>query len=243
MFEDVKLGPCSLSYGDLNIDLTTGGVTLSVQPMLLDVKVDQFGQGPVDHRVVGWNIKATVPLAQTDYASLKAVAVFLEESGTGLQDTKLGTSLRNLAKQLTLHPLEVPDTSEDVILYLAAPITAMELKYGYDDTRIYNVEFAAYPKDGADPADAGNWINIGGSELLAKYAVTFTATATAVPVPGAVVKLAGMTYSRVTNAEGEAVFYLPDGEYVYAVEHPMYSSAMDAFEVDGETVDIPVALV
>ena len=242
MFDTLKLGPCSLEYGDLQINLTEGGVTLHIEPELKDMKADQFGTGPVDHRITGWNIRAIVPLAQTDYETLKQAAVFLTEGIDGLTDRQLGASMRNLGKQLTLHPLEVEGTDEDVVFFLAAPITAMELSYSYDDQRVYNVEFFAYPKDGASAADEGNYLTIGGTPVT-RYALTFEVRHGGAPLPGATVKIAGFSSTRTTDASGDLVYNLPDGDYFYAVEHPGFDTVTGVATVDGIDLAVPVTIV
>ncbi len=247
MFEDqVKLGPCTLIFGDLQIDLTSGGVTLHVEPEMTDINVDQYGTGPVDHRITGWNVRAIVPLAQTDYDSIKAVATFLEEVEAGkLTDRQLGTSMRSVAKQLTLHPTEYSDNSHDVILYLASPVTAMELGFDYSDQRVYNAEFVAYPKANADPGSPGNYFEMGGVPASIPYHVatfTVTSSAGAVVEQGAEVSIAGISQTKFTDANGEATFLLRPDEYAYAVSKTGFTTALDVFDVVDADVAVPVAL-
>lgn len=244
--EKVKLGPCTLKFGALDIDLTHGGVTLNVVPMLQPLHADQYGQGPLDHRITGWDVKVIVPLTQTDYDSIKGVAVFLEETESGkLKDRPIGTSMRESALELTLHPLEDPSGDSDVVLYKAAPITAMEMSYGYDNQRVYNVEFAAYPKDNADPAEAGNFFEIGGVPgALTKYELEFTVENNAEdPIMGAVVSIAGYAQSKTTGIDGKVVFHLPDGDYVYSVVRDPYDTALDVVEIDGSNKEETVTMV
>lgn len=245
-FDPVKLGPCAITFGSLDIALTKGGVVLRVEALMKEITIDQYGSSAVDDRIVGWSVKAIVPLAQTDYATLKQAAIFLQEQGSGaLVDRKLGASMRNIAQPLTLHPVEndVADKSEDAYLYLAAPTTAMEMKYGFEDERIYNVEFKAYPKAGSDPSEPGNFFVIGDPAAIATLeTVTFTvSTALAAPIPGAVVSVVGIG-SALTNALGQAIFHLVAGDYVYAVEREGYNTAYNAFTVAAAPLAVPVTL-
>lgn len=248
MFQDkVKLGPCTLEFGALNIDFTHGGVTLHVEPMMKEIKADQYGEGAADHRITGWIIKAIVPMTQTDYDSIKGVATFLEETESGkLQDRPIGTSMRDNAQELRLHPLETPGGEDDVVFYKAAAITAMEIPYGYEDQRVYNVEFQAYPKDDMDPANAGNFFEIGGipGDVLI-HTVTFTvveAAAGNAEIEGAEVSVTGHAGSKLTDSDGKAYFYLKDDEYVYAVSKDGFNTELDAFTVDGADLAVNVEL-
>ncbi len=244
VFDNIKLGPCVLDYGSVHIDLTEGGVTLQVGAQYKDIKVDQHGQSIVDKRITGWDIRAIVPMSKTDYETIKGVAVFLEEDGSSLQDRKLGSSMRAQGQPLTLHPSELPlvDTSQDVVFYLAIPTTPMELKYGYEDTRVYNVEFLALPKLDAETQDAGNFLSIGGA-AVDLWPVTFTAEDAAFdPVEGVEISIAGLHTKKLTDAAGQAVFHLPDGVYVYAAQKAPYNLSTDDFEVDGVALPVAVAM-
>jgi len=229
-FDDVKLGPCAVTFGALNIPLTKGGVTISVAPIFREIKVDQHGDSVVDDRIIGWNVKATVPMAKTDYDSLKAAALFLEENAAGVLVDK---------------PVEnaVGDLSEDVTLFLCGPVSALELKYGFDEERIYQVEFRAYPKAAADPAEAGNYLAVGDQSLITTLeTVTFTCEdAGTDPVAGVKVSVVGHG-SKLTNSAGVAIFYLVDGDYVYAAEKQGYNTAYDDITVAGADLPVPVTM-
>lgn len=165
----IKLGPCKLTYGDgqngVVIDKTSGGVNLKIEPEKLDVTIDQYGNTPYDHRIIGWNVVAEVPIADTDYEMLKGVMTFLEEITDGtkkkLVDRKLGTSMRAFAKPLLLHPLENDDNdhSDDVELKLAAIENEVELGYNSEGIRILQANFRAYPVGNATKKE--NYISIG----------------------------------------------------------------------------------
>ena len=70
-------------------------------------------------------------------ATKKKVVV---SSGTGI-------SLLSIAKELILHPIAKPenDTSEDLVIPLAATAGAMNFAYKYDAERVFDCEFKGYP--------------------------------------------------------------------------------------------------
>jgi hypothetical protein len=244
-FRSIELGPCVLDYGGFEINHTIGGVTVRVEPMMKDIKTDQLGESIVDQRIVGWNVRAVVPMAQSDYLSLKAVATFTDADPTDawLEDRKLGTSMRELGQALTLHPTgrEALDTSADIDFYLAIPVGELELPYSFANEKVYNVEFLALPKSGFDTAEPGNFFMIGAGDPAAGYLVTFTCQDAATdPVPGVVITLAGLSKKLVTDAAGQATINLPDDTYIYLARLAPYNDSTDDFTVDG--ADEPVAV-
>lgn len=62
----------------------------------------------------------------------------------------IGTNLLALAGPLTLHPIANSDanTSEDLIIPLAATAGSMKFAYKYNEERIFNTEFTGYPTPG-----------------------------------------------------------------------------------------------
>lgn len=57
----------------------------------------------------------------------------------------IGTNLLSLAKELILRPIDAADSNDDFTIPLAATAGAMSFAYKFDEERIYNCEFMAYP--------------------------------------------------------------------------------------------------
>ncbi len=168
----IKLGPCKVTSdpggtGEVVIDKTIGGVDFHAVPIYKEIKIDQFGQGNYDKRIVGWDVKAIVRMAESTYEHIKAMSAGLVEvEGAGkkkLHDAKLGTSMRETAKKLVIHPLEndPADVSDDVVIYLAAPDTPLDLKYNFENERVLEVTMVAYPDDAVDPGDPNAYFCFG----------------------------------------------------------------------------------
>ena len=169
----IKLGPCKVTSdpggpGEVVIDKTIGGVDFSAVPIYKEIKIDQYGQGNYDKRIVGWTVQAIVRMAESTYENIKAMSaglVEVEESPTKkkLHDAQLGTSMRAGGKKLVIHPLEnaPADVSDDVVMYLAAPDTPLDLKYNYENERVLEVTMVAYPDDNVDPGDPNAYFCIG----------------------------------------------------------------------------------
>ena len=171
LMPNIKLGPCKATFHttpETVIDKTIGGVDFEAVPIYHEIKVDQFGQGNYDKRIVGWDVKAVIRMAESTYDNIKAMSaglVEVEESPTKkkLHDAQLGTSMRAGGKKLVLHPLEndPADVSDDVVIYLAAPDTPLDLKYNYENERVLEVTMVGYPRDGVDPGDENAYFCIG----------------------------------------------------------------------------------
>lgn len=61
--------------------------------------------------------------------------------------TGIGISLLDIAGELLLHPIALPDSdrTEDLVIPLAATAGAMTFAYKYDEERVFNAEFKGYP--------------------------------------------------------------------------------------------------
>lgn len=154
--KNVKLGVCKVLYGGTDLGYTKGGVDVTVATETHEVQVDQYGKTPINEYVMGRTITVKVPMAETTLDNLVAVmpGAKLVTTGTGDQTKKrvdiptgVGTNLIEIAKPLVLHPVDKldTDTSEDLVIPLAATAGGLEFGYKLEDERIYNCEFKGYP--------------------------------------------------------------------------------------------------
>lgn len=169
----IKLGPCKVIYGEgltiTTIDKTIGGVDFSAVPLYHEIKIDQFGQSIYDKRIVGWDVKGVIRVAESTYENIKAMSAGMVEVIGGekkkLHDAQLGTSMRAGGKKLVIHPLEnaIDDVSEDIVIYLAAPDTPIDLKYNFEKERVLEVTMIGYPLEGGgvNPGDPNAFFCIG----------------------------------------------------------------------------------
>lgn len=196
----IKLGPCKVTYSEgadtTTIDKTIGGVDFSAVPIYKEIKVDQYGQGVYDKRIVGWDVKAVIRMAETTYDNIKAMSAGLVEVDGGtkkkLHDAQLGTSMRASGKKLVIHPLENDDSdvSDDITMYLAAPDTPLDLKYNYENERVLEVTMVAYPREGSGikPGDPDAYFCIGDESAVAS--------------PSSAKLLLGSVYGTMVGEEG-----------------------------------------
>lgn len=152
---NIKLGTCKVFLGGVDLGFTIGGVEFELVTTTHDSKVDQFGDIAINTILTGRQPKVTVPLAETTLDNLIATmpgATLVVDKTTPTKrrvdiKTGIGVSLFDLAQELRLHPIALPDTnvSEDIILPKAATGGNIKFSYKADSERVYNVEFKGYP--------------------------------------------------------------------------------------------------
>lgn len=82
---NVKLGVCSVTWDGVDLGYTKGGVEVTIATTTHEVKVDQFGDTPIDDYIMGRTCKAKVPLAETTLQNLARImpgAVLKQNGGT-----------------------------------------------------------------------------------------------------------------------------------------------------------------
>ena len=151
--QNVKIGVCKITFDGQDLGYTQGGVEVDVTTDTHKVNVDQFGNTPISEYIMGRSISVVAPLAETTLDNLVAVMPGTTKTGTtdvqAMVSTGIGTNLRDIAAELRLHPtgIDESDTSEDLVIPLAATAGAMKFAYKLDNERVFNVTFMGYPSD------------------------------------------------------------------------------------------------
>lgn len=148
--QNVRMGVCSLNWKTQDLGHTLEGVDLTFDRKFQDLKVDKYGESPVDSALVGTGLKISTKVAEPVVSLIQRI---LPEGAfnTGGQGSNIGfaagegTTMRQFAGLLTLHPLSkaLTDLSEDVNVYLAFPSQALKLNYQVSGQRVYTLEFTA----------------------------------------------------------------------------------------------------
>lgn len=166
--QNVRMGPCSLNYLGVDVGNTLGGVKVTVTRKLTDLKVDKYGDSPVDKVLTDVQMKIATKVAEP-VVSLLYEAMPEGAYNTGAKGNQLGVaagegeSMRNMVTQgvqepdaaglLILHPLSkaTNDTSEDVAMYLAVPTSSPEVNYEVSGQRVFNLDFEALVSEAYTP--------------------------------------------------------------------------------------------
>ena len=143
---NVKLGVCSVTFNDVALGHTKGGVTVTYEPTYHDMTVDAYGETVVDKRLLGERLAATVPLAEATLANLQVAIPEGTTSGSKLTiGSSVGDALSDSAYELVLHPVEnaSDNLDDDVVFHKAVVASTIELPFVNDGERIIEVEFVA----------------------------------------------------------------------------------------------------
>lgn len=153
--ENVKLGPCNVTWDGSSLGYTKGGVDVSITTSKRKVTVDQLGESEINEYITGRSVTVRCPLAETDLTMLASVipgATLITDATVSSKKkivvpTGVGMSLRDTAAKLVLHPTHLPAGSknDDFVVLLAAPSGDIEFAFKHDEERIYMVEFVGYP--------------------------------------------------------------------------------------------------
>lgn len=157
---NVRMGPCSISWLGKDVGHTLGGVKVQITRKLTDLKVDKYGDSPIDKVVTDVEVKVTTKVAEPVVAVMAETLPegALNQAGNNSQlgiGAGEGFSLRNAqyngvqepegAGALVLHPLsKAPtDLSEDFTIYLAVPTASPTMNYDVASQRVFDLEFDA----------------------------------------------------------------------------------------------------
>lgn len=87
---NVKIGVCQTFYGGLDLGYTQGGVEVTVKTETHKVNIDQFGKTTINEYLLGRDVMAKVPLAESTLRNLVATmpgAVLTETGGAAATGT------------------------------------------------------------------------------------------------------------------------------------------------------------
>lgn len=157
----VKLGPCKVTFDvggtePIVFETTQGGVVLTYEMTTREVVVDQFGTTPIREIITGRSATLAVPFAEYDVAKIGAIipgsTLVTDATDPTKQRVDVDASkiidLLDFAKEVRLEPLSSSATANDTVtLYKAAPTTALNYTYSYDNELITNVTFKGYPDE------------------------------------------------------------------------------------------------
>lgn len=149
--ENVKLGVCTVLFDDEDLGFTKGGVEVTVATTTHEVKVDQFGETPVNEIITGRTITAKVPLAETTLENLVAImpgATLITDAEDATKkkvvvSTGVSMSLLDTAKTLVLRPKGTTG-AEDVTIYKANCAGELNFNFKLDEERVYIATFKGY---------------------------------------------------------------------------------------------------
>lgn len=155
MAEDIskiRIGRCKVTYGGEELGHTLDGVEVTVEREFTDLSVDAYGSTPIDKALTGQRMQIKARFAQT--ADIKVLNAAIPEGAqsdqTGTDNDRIGIGreagwqARNEAYQLVLHPVSLgSNDAEDIVIYKAISVEAINLAYKVDEQNAVEVTFEA----------------------------------------------------------------------------------------------------
>lgn len=87
---NVKLGVCKAFFDGFDLGYTKGGVDVSVKTDTHKVNIDQFGKTPINEYIMGREVNAKVPMAETTLENMVAImpgSTLTQTGGTAASGT------------------------------------------------------------------------------------------------------------------------------------------------------------
>lgn len=163
---NVRIGACSVKFKTRDVGHTLEGVEFNFERSFEDLKVDKYGDMPVDMALTGHNLTIKFKMAEVTLANLDvAIPEGGYQSSTGGTRVNLGTDAGYLlaqdAGELVLHPLKnaASDLTEDIVVYKAVSVEAVPLNYKVNEQRVVEVTMRALVSE--DYADGRRLGHIG----------------------------------------------------------------------------------
>lgn len=153
--QNIEIGPAKLTYGSggsaVDLGHTLEGVEVEYEPEYADLKVDYYGNTPVNKSLVGESLRVTCQLAEPTVANLNRAisASTAETAGSEVKKVgigrKAGFLASAIANQLRVHPLNRADSDQakDWVIYRAIVTESVTMGYSYEDQRVLEVTFEA----------------------------------------------------------------------------------------------------
>ena len=150
------MGPCEIvwAYGDsaaMYLGEFLGGVKLTMETTVHDIKEDGAGEAAVDAVFGGSVMTLEVPLARSTYAQLAAVLLdedWIEGSKIINIKNQIGCDLYDKAKAIVIKPICGDEVSNDptewMILFKCYPVPGMDLTFDPSTQRIFPTKFKVF---------------------------------------------------------------------------------------------------
>lgn len=207
---NVKLGVCKVTFNDVDLGYTKGGVEVEVSTETHKVMVDQFGNSEINERITGRSVKAKVPLAET---TIELMATIMPGSEV---TTELGTAATAFISfagvptendTITVNGVvftfkATPVLGTDIDIKLTASAQATETAVVLNASVNALVSVATYAADVADVDVVYDTLGVAGN------AFTLAKSGTDISVSGAVLSGGVDTKKRIDVTNGVGISLL-----------------------------------
>lgn len=150
-----------------NSYLQADGGEISLEPETEDIVLKDFSEKNYDYVITGWDGKVTI---NASAYTLKLMSALFTGTYTGVDkegniqwitDAPIGSSMRENAHSIRIHPRQMgDDRSEDIFIYKAVNTSGFDREFDNEQAS-HEIELAILPKDCADASKPNNYFFIG----------------------------------------------------------------------------------
>lgn len=144
----IETGPCKLTFKNLTLGHTQGGIRFNITPQIRDRNVDEYGSYRADVIHTGDDVTISTTLAEKTLAVLQTVYAMsygaLSSTLVGIGQLPGGKG-SNSAGPLLIHPLSAGENTDDDVLFYKCVVTETgEVQFGtFDDDRSFDATWVA----------------------------------------------------------------------------------------------------
>ena len=141
----VNIGTSDVYFKGVLVGHTQGGVTINVTMDLPEAAVDEYGSTTAFHVDNGTELTVTVPLAQTELATLEIAYPYAVKAGTDLHvGAVAGRRSTTIAGELLIVPKATAFAGQALTVHSAAVSETSEIRFATDEQTVIEVTFKAY---------------------------------------------------------------------------------------------------
>lgn len=149
-------------------ELQAEGGSINIEPTFADITSIDFGEGPYDQYSTGVTVTVTIVAMEESVETLKLALASTQDvidgaggEVTGVTDAPVGQSNRSKGVPVTIHPRQAGELKDfDYNIYKMAPTESFERTFSLEQGTI-QIQFTAYPRDGADASKGANFYYTG----------------------------------------------------------------------------------
>lgn len=155
--------------------LQAEGGQLTLEPILKEIQIADFGDSIYDELLDGFTGELTIVGAEEDLKILEMAMGYaspIADARTGdtvgLTDGRMGSSMRAKAKKVVIHPrIMGTDKSLDITIYKMGGVSAFNKEFGNEQGN-RTITLKMYPRDGFDSNKVGNFFYVGETDPNAR---------------------------------------------------------------------------
>lgn len=178
--KQIPFGPADIFIGEddneirfdgKNVDgsqLQAEGGSINIEPTFAPITSVDFGESDYDDYSTGYSVTVNIVALHESVETLKLAIASAQDivaaegvEVTGVTDAPVGQSNREKAVRVRIHPRNAGANKDfDYTVYKMAPVESFERAFSLEQGTI-QIQFKAYPRDGADASKGSNFFYTG----------------------------------------------------------------------------------